>query len=229
MLPESGGSGCAFVDYDNDGDPDLVLVSGRAWPWNVQEPPAFNALALYRNDGEEFANVTNEVGLTADIYGQGVAVGDYDGDGDDDLFFTAVGGNRTFRNDAGRFTDVTSESGVAGSTDDWTTSSGFLDYDRDGDLDLFVCNYLRWTRAIDNAATKRVPGEGLTYAHPANFDGVQNYLYRNDDGRFTDVAATTGIHVTDPDTGKPVEKRSPLRLSISIRTAGRIFLWRTTQ
>ncbi len=111
-----------------------------------------------------------------------------------------------FRNDAGRFIDVTAETGVAGSADDWTTSAGFFDYDRDGDLDLFVCNYLRWTREIDKAATKRVPGEGLTYAHPANFDGVQNFLYRNDGGRFTDVAAEAGIHVTDPETGKPVGK-----------------------
>jgi tetratricopeptide (TPR) repeat protein len=207
MLPESGGSGCAFLDYDNDGDADLVLVSGRAWPWNVQEPPsAFNALALYRNDGEKFANVTEESGLAADIYGQGVAVGDYDADGDDDLFFTAVGTNRMFRNDAGKFTDVTAETGLVGSADDWTTSAGFFDYDRDGDLDLFECNYLRWTREIDKAATKRVPGEGLTYAHPANFDGVQNYLYRNDGGKFTDVAATAGIHVTYQETGKPVGK-----------------------
>jgi tetratricopeptide (TPR) repeat protein len=207
MLPESGGSGCAFLDYDNDGDADLVLVSGRAWPWNVQEPPpAFNALALYRNDSGKFANVTTEAALAADIYGQGVAVGDYDADGDDDLFFTAVGPNRMFRNDAGKFADVTAETGLGGSADDWTTSAGFFDYDRDGDLDLFVCNYLRWTREIDKAATKRVPGEGLTYAHPANFDGVQNYFYRNDGGKFTDVAATAGIHVTYSETGKPIGK-----------------------
>ena len=81
-------------------------------------------------------NVTDDVGLAADIYGQGVAVGDYDADGDDDLFLTAVGGNRMFRNDDGRFVDVTADAGVAGSADDWTTSAGFFDYDRDGDLDL---------------------------------------------------------------------------------------------
>lgn len=206
MLPESGGSGCAFFDYDNDGDPDLLLVSGRAWPWNEQPPEPSNALALYRNDGEKFTNVTDDVGLVAGVYGQGVAAGDYDADGDDDLFLTALGGNRMFRNDGGSFVDATDDTGVAGSSDDWTTSTGFFDYDRDGDLDLFVCNYVRWTREIDKAATTRVPGQGLTYAHPANFDGVQNYLYRNDGGRFSDVAAEAGIHVSDPDTGKPLGK-----------------------
>ncbi len=207
MLPESGGSGCAFFDYDDDGDADLLLVSGRAWPWNEpQTRKPSNALAFYRNDDGKFTNVTDDVGLAADVYGQGLAIGDYDADGDDDVFLTAVGGNRMFRNDDGRFVDVTEDAGVAGSADDWTTSTGFFDYDRDGDLDLFVCNYLRWTREIDKAATTRVPGQGLTYAHPANFDGVQNYLYRNESGRFADVAAEAGIHIIDPESGKPLGK-----------------------
>ena len=89
---------------------------------------------------------------------------------------------------------------------DWTTSAGFFDYDRDGDLDLFVCNYLHWTRERDQAAVRRVPGTGLTYAHPSNFDGTQNYLYRNDGGRFVDVSADAGIHVNDPATGRPLGK-----------------------
>ncbi len=208
MLPESGGSGVAFFDYDNDGDPDLLLISGRAWPWNEQNPnPQSSALTLYRNDGgKAFVDVTAEAGLNADFYGQGVAVGDYDADGDDDLFITAVGANHLYRNDKGRFVDVTAETGVAGDPAGWTTSAGFFDYDRDGDLDLFVCNYLHWTRELDKAATLRVPGQGLTYAHPSNFPGVQNYLYRNDGGKFTDVSAAAGIHVTDPATGQPAGK-----------------------
>ena len=207
MLPESGGSGCAFFDYDQDGDADLLLVSGRSWPWNESPPgPQPSTLALYRNDAGRFVDVTVESGLTADFYGQGVAVGDYDGDGDDDLFVTAVGTNHMFRNDKGRFTDATAEAGVAGDPRDWTTSTGFFDYDRDGDLDLFVGNYVRWTREQDQAAGRRVPGTGLTYAHPSNFDGTQNFLYRNDDGRFVDVSAKAGIHVNDPATGRPLGK-----------------------
>lgn len=207
MLPESGGSGCAFFDYDQDGDADLLLISGRPWPWNEAPPgPKPSTLALYRNDAGRFTDVTAEAGLTADFYGQGVAVGDYEGDGDDDLFLTAVGANHMFRNDKGRFTEVTAETGVAGRPDDWTTSAGFFDYDRDGDLDLFVCNYLHWTRERDQKAGRRVPGTGLTYAHPSNFDGTQNYLYRNDGGRFVDVSADAGIRVNDPATGRPLGK-----------------------
>src|SRR5262245_11406625 len=94
MLPESGGSGCAFFDYDNDGDPYLRLIIGRGWPWDEKTKQSSSALALYRNDGGgKFTDVTTDAGLAVDFYGQGVAVGDYDADGDDDLFVTAVGPN----------------------------------------------------------------------------------------------------------------------------------------
>ncbi len=207
LLPESGGSGCALFDYDNDGDWDLLFISGRAWPWDEQPPPPPpSTLALYRNDGESFADVTDEAGLTADFYGQGPAVGDVDGDGDDDLFVTAVGLNRFYRNDGGRFAEVAAEVGLSGKPDDWTTSAGFFDYDRDGDLDLFVCNYMRWSRELDEAAPMRIKGAGRSYATPSNFEGVNNSLYRNDGGRFTDVSAEAGIQVADPATGKPLAK-----------------------
>jgi tetratricopeptide (TPR) repeat protein len=207
MLPESGGAGCALFDYDGDGDLDLLLLSGKSWPWDdpvANEPTS--TIALYRNDGATFADVTAEAGLMADFYAQGPAIGDVDGDGDDDLFITAVGQNRFYRNDGGTFVDATADSRLGGKAEDWTTSAGFFDYDRDGDLDLFVCNYLRWTREIDQRAGLRVPGTGLSYAHPSNFDGVHNYLYRNDGGRFTDVSAAAGIQLTDAATGKPLAK-----------------------
>jgi tetratricopeptide (TPR) repeat protein len=207
MLPESGGSGCALFDYDGDGDLDLLVLSGKAWPWDTAPPDApRSTIALYRNDGTAMVDVTADAGLVADFYAQGAAVGDADGDGDDDLFITAVGINRFYRNDDGRFVEVAADVGLAGSPNDWTTSAGFFDYDRDGDLDLFVCNYVNWSRETDQGATIRVAGAGKSYAHPGNFEGTQNYLYRNDGGRFVDVSADAGIHVMDVASGKPAGK-----------------------
>ena len=134
LLPETMGSGCAFFDYDNDGDQDIVFVNSCRWPW---DPPkkggtddddrqrAKPTQAVYRNDGEcRFVEVTKEVGLDVTFYGMGVACGDYDNDGDTDLFFTAVGKNRLFRNDGGKFVDVTDEAGVGGVESQWSTSTG---------------------------------------------------------------------------------------------------------
>src|SRR5262249_41931907 len=122
-------------------------------------------------------------------------------------FVTGVGGNHLYRNNRGHFVDVTETAGLGNASKDWCTSAGFLDYDRDGHLDLFVCNYVRWTREADQAATRRVPGEGLTYAHPGNFEGTQNHLYHNNgDGTFSDVSSAAGIDVNDPATGKPLGK-----------------------
>jgi tetratricopeptide (TPR) repeat protein len=206
MLPESGGSGCAWIDYDSDGDADLLLISGRAWEWNGRSTALKNVLALYRNDKGKFSDVTAETGLQGDFYGQGAAVGDYDADGDDDLVITALGGLYLYRNNGGKFTHATGESGLKVDSSDWPTSTGFLDYDRDGDLDLFVVNYVRWSREADQRADRRVPGVVRSYAHPEGFDGTQNYLFRNDGGRFSDVSAAAGIHVNDKTSNKPLGK-----------------------
>ncbi len=207
LLPETMGGGCAFLDYDGDGDQDVLLVNSTHWPDRGHEgPPA--TMALYANDGTgHFDNVTVAAGLDVSFYGMGAAVGDVDNDGDTDVFLTAVGSNHLFRNDGGRFEDVTSAAGVAGDPREWSTSAGFVDHDGDGDLDLFVCNYVLWSRDIDIAVDFRLTGLGRAYGPPTNFQGTFPCLYRNDgDGTFTDISAGSGIQVTNPATGVPVAK-----------------------
>ncbi len=206
LLPETMGGGCAFLDFDNDGDQDLLFVNSAPW---AQRPGSQQAtMALYANDGTgHFQDVTRQAGLAVGFYGMGVAVGDYDNDGDTDLYLTAVGPNHLFRNDGGVFTDVTATSGTAGDADRWSTSTGFFDYDNDGDLDLFVCNYVQWSPQIDFAVDYRIDGIGRAYGAPTNFGGTFCALLRNDgDGTFTDVSAAIGIEVTNPVTGVPAGK-----------------------
>jgi hypothetical protein len=164
-------------------------------------------MALYRNDGAgHFENVTAAAGLDISFYGTGVAVGDYDNDGQADLFITAVGLNHLFHNEAGKFRDVTAEAGIAGQAGQWSTSAAWLDYDNDGDLDLAVCNYVRWSKQIDLAQDFRLVGAGRAYGPPVAFEGSFPYLYRNDGGKFVDVSAAAGLEVKNPATGVPMAK-----------------------
>ncbi|MBI4161088.1 MAG: VCBS repeat-containing protein [Acidobacteria bacterium] len=215
LLPETMGGGVAFLDYDGDGDPDLLFVNSDFWPGRAPAGRPRPTMRLYRNDGAgRFEDATGEAGLAVSFYGMGVAAGDTDGDGDPDLFFSAVGPNRMFRNDRGRFREVTAEAGVAGDPGEWSTAAGFFDYDNDGDLDLFVGNYVRWSREIDFAVDYRLTGIGRAYGPPTNFQGTQPYLYRNQgDGTFRDVSAEAGIRVTNPATGVPVAKALGLGLA----------------
>ncbi len=209
LLPETMGGGVAFLDYDSDGDQDLLLVNSSYWPDHIPEGEALPTMVLYQNDGQgRFENVTTGSGLEVSLYGMGAAVGDYDADGRLDVFITAVGENRLFRNEGqGRFKDVTSVAGVGGKADDWSTSAAFIDVDNDDDLDLFVGNYVQWSKQIDFQIDFRLTGIGRAYGPPTTFAGSHPYLYRNEgDGRFSDVSATSGVQVDNPATGQPMAK-----------------------
>jgi hypothetical protein len=209
LLPETMGGGVAFFDYDNDGQQDLLFINSTYWPGRVPPGKPLPTMVLYHNDGHgRFSDVTAGSGLDVSFYGMGVAVGDYDNDGLPDVFITAVGGNHLFHNEGhGKFRDVTSEAGVGGQPNGWSTGGAFIDYDNDGKLDLFVCNYIQWSLAIDREKSYRLPKIGRAYGPPRNFTGTFPSLFHNDGhGHFTDVSAKAGIQIKDPATGLPMAK-----------------------
>jgi len=212
LLPETMGGGCAFLDYDSDDDQDILLVNGAFWPNDPRSSDTNHVnptLALFANDGKgQFTDTTKDSGLERlAAHGMGVAIGDCNGDGEVDVFATAVGRNHLFINQDGYFTDATETAGVGGDADQWGTSAGFFDCDNDGDLDLFVCRYVQWSREIDFAVNYQLTGVGRAYGPPKNFQGVDNVLYRNNgDGTFTDVSAQAGIQVRNPATQMPMGK-----------------------
>lgn len=210
LLPETMGAGVAFLDYNGNGHQDLLFVNSDHWPFGPDlDRPRPNALRLYENDGTgNFREVTAEVGLEGiHFYGMGVAVGDYNGNGRTDIFATAVGRNYLFENRGGQFVDITDSAGVGGGGDSWSTSAGFFDATGNGHLDLFVVNYVEWSREIDIEVDYRLTGIGRAYGPPMNFAGTRNYFYINDgDGTFTEVGETAGIDVRNPATGEPVGK-----------------------
>jgi hypothetical protein len=196
------GGGVALLDYDNDGRLDIFLVNGA----KINDPMApgrmpdksdrkyWNRLYHQNPDGT-FSDVTEKAGLTGmpqNRYGMGVAVGDFDNDGFEDIYVTGYGGNTLYRNNGdGTFTDVTAPAGVAAGG--WSTSAGFFDYDNDGNLDLFVARYLEWGFDDDRFCGDHKPG-GRAYCHPDNYRGITNVLYHNNgDGTFTDVSQKAGI------------------------------------
>ena len=173
LLPETMGGGVAFFDYDNDGDQDLLFVNSTDWPWKLAEGEKQPTQALYQNDGHgKFTDVTADAGLDFSLYGMGVAVGDYDGDGWTDLFLSAVGQNRLLHNEQGKFVDVTETAGVAGADDAWSTGCCWVDYNNDGKLDLFVGNYVQWSREIDQSQGFTLTGGERAYGPPLSFAGT---------------------------------------------------------
>jgi enediyne biosynthesis protein E4 len=190
FLPETLGSGCAFLDYDADGWQDILLVNSADWPGHKR---ARSTLCLYRNNRNgSFTDVTHAAGLDIETYGMGVAVGDYNNDGFPDILITCVGQNRLFRNTGkGTFVDVTESSGL-GKRQAFSTSALWFDFDRDGLLDLFVCNYVKWSPEHDVFCS--LDGKNKSYCTPEAFRGETCWLFRNrGNGTFEDVTATSGI------------------------------------
>ncbi len=190
LLPETLGSGCAFLDYDGDGWQDILLINGKDWPGRQRQR---STPALYRNNRNgTFTDVTKAAGLDVEMYGMGVAVGDFDNDGFPDLFITCVGQSRLFRNTGrGAFVDVTRASGLGG-RDAFSTSAMWVDIDRDGHLDLFVCNYVRWSMESDVFCS--LDGRQKSYCTPEAYRGETCWLFRNrGNGTFEDITATCGI------------------------------------
>jgi hypothetical protein len=188
-LPETLGPGVAFIDYDGDGWQDLFFTNGKDWPGQHRQS---STLQLFRNNRNgTFTDVTRTAGLAVEVYGMGVAVGDFDNDGDDDLFVTTVGQSLLFRNDKGVFTDITKQAGLFG-PNEFSTSAAWLDYDKDGYVDLFVANYVHWTPETDIACT--LDGTEKSYCTPESYKGTSARLWRNKgNGTFEDVTAKAGV------------------------------------
>src|SRR5262245_4564569 len=192
FLPETMGSGCAFFDYNKDGWVDLFLVNSKDWPDHGSKP---RFCSLYRNNGDvTFTDVSREAGLDLELYGMGVAVGDYDNDGWDDLYVSGLGGGRLFHNDGGKFLDVTAKSRMRSSG--FGTSCAWLDFDGDGQLDLFLCNYAKWSLETDKSCS--YDGIHKSYCSPADYPPDSPQLFRNlGQGNFVDVSKDAGIYSSD--------------------------------
>ena len=191
FLPETLGPGCAFLDYDRDGWQDILIVNGMDWPGHHRQR---STLALYRNNRNgTFTDVTRAAGLDFEFYGLGVAVGDYDNDGFPDIYLTGFGQNRLLSNTGrGTFVDATRKSGL-GDRAALSTSALWFDYNRDGHLDLFVCNYVRWSPELDVFCSLDAKHH-KSYCTPQTYHGTTCWLFRNrGDGTFEDVTARAGL------------------------------------
>jgi hypothetical protein len=189
-LPETMGPGVAFIDYDNDGWQNIFILNGTDWPGH---PSKHSTPKLYHNNHDgTFTDVTHKAGLDIEIFGMGVAVGDYDNDGYDDLFVTALGQSHLFHNNGnGTFTDVTQKAGLMGPKE-FSTSAAWVDYDKDGKLDLVVANYVQWSIESDLYCT--LDGKSKSYCTPESYKGTSVRLWHNrGDGTFEDETKKAGL------------------------------------
>ena len=190
-LPETMGPGVAFIDYDDDGWQDILLVNGMDWPGHAHK---HSTMALYHNNHDgTFTDVTKKAGLDVEMYGLGVAIGDYDNDGYDDIFITTLGQSHLFHNNGnGTFTDVTKHAGLEG-PHEFSTSAAWVDYDRDGKLDLVVANYVQWSPETDIYCA--LDGKTKSYCTPEAYKGTSVRLWHNrGDGTFEDVTQKVGLY-----------------------------------
>jgi hypothetical protein len=189
-LPETMGNGACFLDYDNDGWQDILIVNSMDWP---EHKTGKSYSALYHNNHDDtFTDVTKQAGLAVEMYGLGCAVADYDNDGYEDIYITGVSGNRLFHNlGNGKFADVTTKAGVGDGG--FSTSAVWFDYDNDGKLDLFVANYVEWSTAKDQYCS--LDGKNKSYCTPQAYKGESSTLYHNKgDGMFEDVTKRAGLY-----------------------------------
>ena len=191
-LPETMGPGCAFIDYDNDGWPDILLINGEDWPGHAKSVPSTMKL-FHNNHDDTFTDVTRKAGLAVPMFGLGVAIGDYDNDGYDDIFVSALGQSHLFHNNGnGTFTDVTKAAGLWG-PNEFSTSAAWVDDDRDGKLDLVVANYVQWSEKSDLYCT--LDGTHKSYCTPESYKGASARVWHNlGNGKFEEATQKTGMY-----------------------------------
>jgi enediyne biosynthesis protein E4 len=188
-LPETMGSGVCFLDYDNDGWQDILLVNSMDWPGHKS---GRSIPALYHNNQDgTFTDVTQPAGLAVEMYGLGCTAGDYDNDGNVDIYITTLGSNHLFRNlGNGKFVDVTAKAGVA--DPGFSSSAVWFDYDNDGKLDLFVAHYIDWSIATDQYCS--LDNKNKSYCTPQTYKGQSSTLFHNKgNGTFENVTQRAGL------------------------------------